>query len=204
MFVPGGMMEKVFVIGGMGAGKSTACKALADQGLAYIDLDELGHEILTWDVVKEDLAAVFGADILDDRGAVMRPVLASRAFDTATHTRVLNRITMPRIEDAFATRLAQLESEGCPAVVVEYSAFTNRSTSIARAASVVVAVVASEETRVARAVSAGWDEADVRQRIRRQITDDERRAFADVVFENDGTPQQLYDQVAAWWKGYTR
>ena len=39
-------MEKIFVIGGMGAGKSTARKSLVDQGLEYIDLDLICHEIL--------------------------------------------------------------------------------------------------------------------------------------------------------------
>ena len=33
-------MKKLFVIGGMGAGKSTARKVLAEQGVPYIDLDK--------------------------------------------------------------------------------------------------------------------------------------------------------------------
>ena len=40
-------MKKLFLIGGMGAGKSTARKALTDEGLAWIDLDQVGHEVLT-------------------------------------------------------------------------------------------------------------------------------------------------------------
>lgn len=195
-------MKKVFVIGGMGAGKSTACRALADQGLPCIDLDKIGHEIHKWDVVKADLAAAFGSDVLDASGNVDRAALAAKAFDTAAHTRLLNRITMPRIEDALTDRLAQLEAQGNSAAVVEYSAFTNRATSIARSADVIVAVLAPVEMRVARAVAAGWNESDVRQRIARQITDDERRAAADVSFDNDGTPDELYNRVVTWWKGY--
>lgn len=49
-------MKKLFLIGGMGAGKSTARKALTDEGLAWIDLDQVGHEVLMWDTVKDDLA----------------------------------------------------------------------------------------------------------------------------------------------------
>ena len=39
-------MKKLFVIGGMGAGKSTARKVLAEQGVPYIDLDKVGHDVL--------------------------------------------------------------------------------------------------------------------------------------------------------------
>ena len=37
-------MKKLFIIGGMGAGKSTARKALVDAGLPYIDLDKVRSE----------------------------------------------------------------------------------------------------------------------------------------------------------------
>ena len=46
-------MKQLFIIGGMGAGKSSATKALVDQGLAHIDLDKVGHDVLTWDIVRE-------------------------------------------------------------------------------------------------------------------------------------------------------
>ena len=45
-------MKKLFVIGGMGAGKSTARKVLAEQGVPFIDLDKVGHDVLLWDTVR--------------------------------------------------------------------------------------------------------------------------------------------------------
>ena len=51
-------MKKLFIIGGMGAGKSTARKALVDEGLPYIDLDKVGHQVLGWDIVKEELLLI--------------------------------------------------------------------------------------------------------------------------------------------------
>ena len=195
-------MEKIFVIGGMGAGKSTARKALVDQGLEYIDLDQIGHEIHHWQVVKDDLVAAFGADVLDQYGEVNRPVLARKAFVNPSETRKLNRITMPRIEDAFRTKLDELEAQGCPAVVVEYSVFRNRQMSLAYLADIVIAVLAPLELRIERAVASGWDEQDVRRRIAQQITDAERIEQSDVVFNNDGTKEELYNQVVAWWHEY--
>lgn len=48
------------------------------------------------------------------------------------------------------------------------------------------------------------DEADVRRRIARQITDADRIEAADVVFNNDGTPEELHNQVIAWWGEYEK
>lgn len=197
-------MKKIFIVGGMGAGKSTARKALTDQGLPYLDLDKIGHEIHAWPIVKEELVEAFGKEVLDENGNVDRAEVAKRAFVSPAQTRKLNRITMPRIEDAFTTKLDELEAKGVPAVVVEYSVFKSRNSSLAYIADVVIAVLAPIEKRIARAVAAGWEEDDVRRRIAQQITDAERIEAADVVFNNDGSKEELYNQVLAWWSEYSK
>lgn len=197
-------MKKLFIIGGMGAGKSTASRALTDQGLPLIDLDKVGHDILKWEIVKEELAEAFGDDIFDEEGEVIRPKLAAKAFKTPADTRKLNRITMPRIEEAFTDQLDELERQGNKAVVVEYSVFKNRQVSMANGADVVIAVLAPLDDRIERAVAGGWDEQDVRRRIARQISDADRIEQSDVVFNNDGTPEQLREQVEQWWREYSK
>ena len=195
-------MKKLFVIGGMGAGKSTAVKSLCDQGLPKIDLDKLGHETHKWDSVKEELSATFGADVLDENGDLIRSKVAERAFASPAETRKLNRITMPRIEQLYEERISEMEAAGHKACVVEYSAFRNRMGSIAYSADVVLAILAPLEVRIQRAVESGFDEADVRKRISRQITDADRIDAADKVFNNTGTKEELYNEVLTWWFDY--
>ena len=197
-------MKKLFVIGGMGAGKSTARKVLAEQGVPYIDLDKVGHDVLLWDTVKADLVEAFGADILGADGQIVRSKVAAKAFATPAETRKLNRITLPRIEELFSDRIDEFERQGNKAVVVEQSVFKNRQGSLAYCADVVIAIIAPLELRVERAVASGFSEVDVRRRIARQITDADRIEAADVVFSNDSTPEVLCDKILNWWKEYEK
>ena len=63
----------------------------------------------------------------------------------------------------------------------------------------IVAVAAREDLRVARAVSRGFSEDDVRARIARQPTDAQRAAWADYVLQNDGSEDDLVSEVESLW-----
>ena len=75
-------MKNILIIGGMGAGKSSATRALASQGLPIVDLDQLGHVVLTWDSTKEELSRAYGARVFTAQGDVDRAALAAVAFAT--------------------------------------------------------------------------------------------------------------------------
>jgi dephospho-CoA kinase len=52
---------------------------------------------------------------------------------------------------------------------------------------------------VARLVQRGLTAEDARARIGAQATDQQRRAVADVVLDNSGTPDELAAQVDHFW-----
>ncbi len=60
-------------------------------------------------------------------------------------------------------------------------------------------VEADVETRVRRLIQRGLAEDDARARIAAQATDAQRRAAADVVLDNGGTPEDLAAQVERFW-----
>lgn len=192
-------MEKVFVIGGMGSGKSTVCGILADAGLAAVDLDALGHEALCRADVREGLVKAFGEEVLGEDGQIDRARVAARAFADDASTARLNDLTHPHIARALHGRLDELERQGWEAAVVELSAFAGEGDPLAAAADVLVAVRAPRERRVERAASRGFAPDDVRRRIARQPSDEQLSQAADVVFDNDGDVEALRRAVLAWW-----
>lgn len=188
----------VYLIGGIGSGKSSVVRILHGLGVPVYDLDQAGHEALRLPEVKGALRAAFGAGVFGADGEVVRRALAQAAFATPEGTVELNRVTtgaILKLMDGWLSRQAQAGSRVC---VVEVSAYDGPGGRFPDPDEV-LAVVAPPEARVARAVANGFDEADVRARMSRQATDDERRAWADEVVVNDGTLEDLRTAVEAWW-----
>lgn len=50
----------------------------AELGAGIINLDDVGHFVLTTPGVKYDIARTFGANVFDERGEVVRSRLARR------------------------------------------------------------------------------------------------------------------------------
>ena len=194
-------MKIIVVIGGIGSGKSTVSTAFRDLGAAFIDLDVVGHEILLRNDVKADLVAAFGPEIIGADGEVVRAELAKRAFVSPEKTALLNGATQPRIIAEAKSRLAAYEEDGAPATVIEISPYDGpegRFGVFTDMADATVAVVAPIETRVKRAAGK-FSEEDVRNRIARQASDEQRREWATHVLVNDTTVEALRWEVEEIW-----
>ncbi len=83
------------LLGGVGAGKSTAAAELAALGCRVIDGDSIGRELLQSPVVRKLLRKQWGEGIFDSYGAVSRPVVAEKVFSDPKSLAALNRILHP-------------------------------------------------------------------------------------------------------------
>ncbi|MGN0261720.1 MAG: dephospho-CoA kinase [Eggerthellaceae bacterium] len=197
-------MKTIMLIGGMGSGKSTVARMFGDLGALVIDLDLVGHAVLDDPAVASALVARFGEDVLDG-GSVSRPLLARAAFESSESAKRLSQITHPAIVRSALGMLDDALREGCPAVVLEVSAFTGPEGAfepLLERCSAIVAVAAREDLRVARAIARGFSEDDVRNRIARQPTDAQRAVWADTVLRNDGNENDLALKVESLWDAY--
>ncbi|GAB3074150.1 dephospho-CoA kinase [Corynebacterium aquatimens] len=188
-------MIKIGLTGGIGSGKSTVAKLLAHEGFPVVDADLIAREIMEpGSPVLDEVAAEFGSDVLDDDGSLNRALLAQRAFSTKESTAKLNGITHPAIKAESRRRFAEYAAAGQAAVVYDMPLLVELG--LDKEMDLVVVVDVDVEERVRRLVaSRGLDESDARARIAQQATDEQRRAAADVVIDNNGDVDALEPQV---------
>ncbi|WP_296147195.1 dephospho-CoA kinase [uncultured Corynebacterium sp.] len=188
-------MKKIGLTGGIGSGKSTVAKLLAEAGFKVVDADQIAREIMEpGSPVLDDVADAFGADVIREDGTLDRGKLAGRAFVDKRATEKLNSVTHPAIRAESERRFADAEAAGEPAVVYDMPLLVDIGMHRDMDLTVVVDVDADE--RVRRLVSSrGLDEADARARIAQQIDDATRKAAADVIIDNNGAIDALSPQV---------
>lgn len=191
------MAKRIFITGGIGSGKSTLLDFLASQGVAAVEADKVGHQVLTFPDTKAELAEKFGADIFDDQGEVVRSVLAAKAFVSPEKTALLDSVTQKRV---YAESLRQLDelAKMHDVVALEMAILDGRD-DFYKNADVVVALVTSPEVRIQRLVQRGLTEEDARNRLKNQVPDEKRIAISDVVLTNDGTLDEFMHEIEQWW-----
>ena len=167
-------MYKVGVTGGIGSGKSTVCKLLAEYGVAVYDSDSKAKELMNSDVdLRRALCEAFGEECYNAEG-LNRAYLAEKVFGDKEALAKLNSIVHPAVKADFR---AWAEMQRSAYVVLE-SAILFES-GFDSEVDTTLAVMAPMEERVRRTMSRdGSDRAAVEARIANQMSDDELRSRA--------------------------
>jgi dephospho-CoA kinase len=188
----------VGLTGGIGSGKSTVSARLAQHGAVIVDADLITRQVQQPGTpAMAEIAVRFGADMLDERGALIRPKMAALVFNDPESLAALNAIVHPAISTVIAARL--LEERLTDHVVVLDIALLTENPRSGLQAKIIVDVPV--EVQVQRLVaSRGMDEADARARIGHQVSREERLKTATKVIDNSGTPEELAAQVDELWE----
>jgi dephospho-CoA kinase len=193
------MAVRVGLTGGIGSGKSTVARLLERAGAVVVDGDAIARELVVpGSAALEAIVARFGTGILRPDGTLDRPGLADIVFPDPAALADLDGIMHPRIAARSAELLAEAERSGAPVVVYDMPLLVEQGG--ADAFDVVLVVQAPEPVRLARLAVRGIQVADARERMRRQASDAERAAVADVVLDNSGDLAELEAQVERAWR----
>jgi dephospho-CoA kinase len=184
----------VGLTGGVGAGKSTVARALADLGVVVIDADALAREVVR--PGTPGLAAVvaeFGPEVLGPDGALDRPRLGALVFADPDRRAALEAIVHPLVR----RRAAELEAAAPAGALVVHDIPLLAETGQAGSFDAVLVVDVPPEVQVERLVrDRGWSADEAAARIAAQAARDDRLAVATHVIDNTGTLEDLRRRVA--------
>jgi len=215
-------MLVVGLTGGIGSGKSTVSTMLAAKGAVVVDADAITRELQQPGTpVFAAMVERFGAGIVGTDGALDRPAVADIVFNDADALADLNAMVHPAVGAEIMRRMAELgESDAIVVLDVPLmvESMGKRSDGRRRQNGAVGGGRAGESTNaypvgdllvvdvdpevaVKRLVTQrGMREPDVRARMARQASREERVARADFVIHNDGSLDDLAPQVDAAWE----
>jgi dephospho-CoA kinase len=189
---------RVGLTGGIGSGKSSVAARLRALGAHVVDADAVAREVVEPDTEALRLIGErFGPDVMRADGTLHRAALARVVFDDRDALRALEAITTPAITARVSMLRQEAPADGVS--VFDMPLLVERGLWVQEHLTLVVEVDA--DTRVRRLVEQrGLPERDARARIAAQASDGERRAVADELIDNRGTPEELDVVVDALWR----
>ncbi|MCH5198759.1 MAG: threonylcarbamoyl-AMP synthase [Oscillospiraceae bacterium] len=181
------------ICGQTGAGKSTVCGLLKENGAQIIDTDKIAREIvLPGSPVLKALAKSFGNDIINSDGSLNRALLAKRAFENKQSASLLSSITHPAIIEISRERAETAISEKKTAVIDAPLLF---SSGMDKLCDLTVKVVSPEETRLERIMMRdNISPEEAKKRIAVQEEEDILSNSADIIIKNY-PPYSLEEQL---------
>ena len=160
-----------------------------------MDADKVGHESYLPNMPAwKDLIATFGEDLLLPNQEIDRKKLGSIVFSDPANLAKLNSIVHPRMREMMEQQLEELQGQGVKVVVLDAAILIE-----ANWQSLVDEVWTTEapEATVIERLKArnNWTEQQVRDRIRAQMSPQERAAHAQVVIDTDCSLDEMRDKV---------
>ena len=169
------------ITGGIGSGKSVVSQCLDIMGIPVYNCDNEAKRLNnTHPTIRKELCELVGKDLYPD-GILDKASLAAYLFASPEHAAQVNAIVHPTVMNDFQQWKSRQDT---PWVGIE-SAILYES-NFAHLADKVIAVYAPEQLRIARACRRDNAPSEaIRQRIARQMKDEEKCKLADFTLYND-------------------
>jgi dephospho-CoA kinase len=180
--------------GGIGSGKSTVAAMFAELGARIVDTDLISHQLTqAHGQAIPEIQAVFGAQFIDQHGALDRARMRALVFGNPAEKQRLEAILHPLIHARTREQAVSPTSAPYTLVVVPLLFESGRYVGWLQR---VITVDCPENIQIARTTRRGnLAETAVRAIMAQQLGRDERLRLADDVIDNSGSLEQLRLQV---------
>lgn len=189
----------VALTGNIAAGKSAVAERLAALGAVVIDADVLAREVVAPRTPALDaIVERWGPRLRTEEGSLDRRALREIVFADTQEREALNAIVHPGVDRLRRARIEDARLAGAEIVVCDIPLLFE--TGLDAAFNCIVVVDAPDRTRWQRLVThRGLSTGDARRMMDAQLPAESKRARADYVIDNDGSPDALDGKVEALW-----
>lgn len=188
------MTKIIGLTGGIASGKSTVVKEIRQAGYEVIDADQVVHELQRkGGRLYQALLNFFGPSILQEDGEIDRPKLSKMIFSSLENRDHSSRLQNQIIQEELMSRKEKLEAKGKPffmdiplLIELDMRHWFNE----------IWLVYVDQDTQKQRLMIRNhYSEQEARDRIASQMPLQEKLKFADIVIDNNGSLQEMTDQI---------
>jgi dephospho-CoA kinase len=198
-------MLTVGLTGGIATGKSNVLSVLGELGCAIGDADQFAHEsIAPGAPAYAEVVGEFGREVLAADGQIDRARLGALVFADAARRARLEAIIHPRVYEAQARWLREVEARD-PAAIAVFDAALLIETGSYRRFDKLVVVHCAPEIQLARLMSRNdLSRDEALARINAQMPSAEKLKFADYAVDTSGDFAATRRQVESLYKELRR
>ena len=190
----------IALTGGIGSGKSTVAKALADRGAVILDADAIVRDLqMPGRPVFEAMVERWGSEIVDLCGQLDRQAVAAIVFNDKSELEALEQLIHPRVRQEMIDRISELATTD--SIVVQDVPLLEKVMGDRRSEASTLVVDCPVDIALGRLMEyRGFSREDAEARIAAQISRQERVALADFVLDNGGDLEQLDAEIERCWQ----
>ena len=186
-------MLKVGLTGGIGCGKSTAVDAFRALGAPIVDADQISKKMVEkGSEALEEIASIFGSDLLLNNGKLNRPLLKQIIFSDSNALEKLEAILHPRIKAEITREISIIKNEAY--VIVDIPLLVEKK--YQEMFDQIIVVDCLPEQQIQRvAMRDKLSSSDIKKIMQNQATREERNEAATMILDNSLDKESLLSQI---------
>lgn len=195
-----GMKSKKIIIltGSIATGKSTVSNIIKEHGFEIIDADKIAHELMEIDKINYNaIVRKFGNNILDKDKNINRKKLSKIVFNDKEKLELLNSLTHKNIFNKIKEKIEKSDNQ---IIFVDIPLFIDLIVSNPKEKYLVYdeiwVVYTNIENQIKRLMKRdNSNREDVMKRINSQTSIEEKKKYANIIIDNNGSIEDLRREV---------
>lgn len=191
-------MKIVGLTGGISSGKSTVSSYLKQLKIPVIDADEVARKVVEPNSQGAiEIRKAFGSEVFEEDGSLNRQKLGALIFSNAENRQKLDDLLQPLIKIMILDEIEEYRQKGETMIVLDLPLLFEKH--YEKLCEEIIVVYVPRELQLERLMKRNqYTKQEALSRIDSQLSIEEKRKRATVLLDNQGTVQQLYQQVEQW------